>query len=121
MLPPSLFEPRTLQIGEYLAVLGPYENNVNLIRARVSFTFWSRHDRKNVEALERVQKRFGRMIPGSEGPDPQAERPPILLVKVRRGWNTSPAEIAKEFATFCSLDVRKESSRQYLLATNEWK
>ncbi|XP_078394073.1 poly(A)-specific ribonuclease PNLDC1-like [Cetorhinus maximus] len=83
-------------IGEYLASVEPYKNNINLIRARVSFMSLS-------------------------GAEPQAERPPILLVRVRRGWSSSPAEIAKEFATFCSLDVRKESPRHYLLATNEWK
>ncbi|XP_038668975.1 poly(A)-specific ribonuclease PNLDC1-like [Scyliorhinus canicula] len=92
----SVFEPRIPLIGEYLAAVEPHKNNVNLIRARVSFMSLS-------------------------GDDPQAERPPILLVKVRRGWSSSPAEIAREFATFCSLDVRKESPRHYLLATNEWK
>ena len=29
--------------------------------------FWSFHYRKDVEALERVQKRFTRMLPGMEG------------------------------------------------------
>uniref|UniRef100_UPI00398F5D29 poly(A)-specific ribonuclease PNLDC1-like isoform X2 n=1 Tax=Pristiophorus japonicus TaxID=55135 RepID=UPI00398F5D29 len=92
----GVFEPRIPLIGEYLATVEPHKNNINLIRARVSFTSLS-------------------------GADPQAERPPILLVKVRPGWNSSTAEIAKEFATFCSLDVRKKSLGHYLLATNEWK
>ncbi|XP_078093180.1 poly(A)-specific ribonuclease PNLDC1-like [Mustelus asterias] len=92
----NVYESQMPLIAEYLAAVEPHKNNVNLIRARVSFTSLS-------------------------GADPQAERPPILLVKVRRGWSSSPAEIAKEFATFCSLDVRKESPRHYLIATNEWK
>ena len=29
--------------------------------------FWSPHCQKDVEALERVQKRFTRMLPGMEG------------------------------------------------------
>ena len=32
-----------------------------------SVQFWSPHDQKNVEALERVQKIFTRMLPGMEG------------------------------------------------------
>ncbi|XP_067833633.1 poly(A)-specific ribonuclease PNLDC1-like [Heptranchias perlo] len=92
----GIFEPRSPLIGEYLATVQPHSNNINLIRARVSFASLS-------------------------GADPVAQRPPILLVKVRRGWNSSTAEIAKEFATFCSLDVRQEGPGHYLLATNEWK
>ncbi|GCB83436.1 hypothetical protein scyTo_0023587, partial [Scyliorhinus torazame] len=33
----SVFEPRIPLIGEYLTAVEPYKNNVNLIRARVSF------------------------------------------------------------------------------------
>ena len=32
-----------------------------------SVQFWSPHYQKDVEALERVQKRFTRMLPGVEG------------------------------------------------------
>ena len=32
-----------------------------------SVQFWSPHYQKDVEALERVQKRFTRMLPGMEG------------------------------------------------------
>ena len=40
-----------------------------LVRPHLEYSvqFWSPHYQKDVEALERVQKRFTRMLPGMEG------------------------------------------------------
>ena len=60
---PSLAGALSLKIGKSCCSFR------TLVRPHLEYSvqFWSPHYQKDVEALERVQKRFTRMMPGMEG------------------------------------------------------
>ena len=57
-----------------------------LVRLHLEYCvqFWSPHYQKDVEALERVQGRFTRMLPGLEGVGYEERLNKIGLVSVER-------------------------------------
>ncbi|XP_028913883.1 poly(A)-specific ribonuclease PNLDC1 isoform X2 [Ornithorhynchus anatinus] len=80
----------------YLEVLTPYLNQVNLIRGGVS----------------KIN------FPGPDGP---GNRPPVLIVKVRRWPGVDEEQIYHEFKDCCVFDVRRLGRDQFLLMTNKFK
>ncbi|XP_048210637.1 poly(A)-specific ribonuclease PNLDC1 isoform X1 [Perognathus longimembris pacificus] len=86
-------EPAFLQ---YLDVLAPYVNQVNLIRAGVPKINFS-------------------------GPDYPSVRPPILILRIRRWPGVSEQQVYCEFQNLCKFDVRRLTQNQFLLLTNKFK
>uniref|UniRef100_A0A8D2CXV0 Poly(A)-specific ribonuclease PNLDC1 n=1 Tax=Sciurus vulgaris TaxID=55149 RepID=A0A8D2CXV0_SCIVU len=81
---------------QYLDVLAPYVNQVNLIRAGVPKINFS-------------------------GPDYPSIRPPILILTVRRWPGASEQQVYREFQNLCKFDVRRLTRSQFLLLTNKFK
>ena len=61
-----VFIGRGIEFKNWQVMLQLYRTLVRL-HLEYSVQFWSPHYQKDVEALERVQKRFTRMLPGVEG------------------------------------------------------
>ncbi|XP_021103447.1 poly(A)-specific ribonuclease PNLDC1 isoform X5 [Heterocephalus glaber] len=81
---------------QYLDVLAPYVNQVNLIRAGVPKINFS-------------------------GPDFPSIRPPILILTVRKWPGVSEQQVYGEFQNLCKFDVRRLTQSQFLLLTNKFK
>ncbi|XP_007484915.1 poly(A)-specific ribonuclease PNLDC1 isoform X2 [Monodelphis domestica] len=81
---------------QYLGVLAPYVNQVNLIRACISKINFS-------------------------GPDSPSSRPPTLILKVKRWPGVDEEQIYYEFKDLCKFDVRRFTRNQFLLMTNKFK
>ncbi|XP_075815414.1 poly(A)-specific ribonuclease PNLDC1 [Microtus pennsylvanicus] len=81
---------------QYLEVLAPYVNQVNLIRAGVPKINFS-------------------------GPDYPSIRPPVLILTVRRWPGVSEHQVYREFQNLCKFDVRRFTRSQFLLLTNKFK
>ncbi|KAM6184713.1 poly(A)-specific ribonuclease PNLDC1 [Rhynchocyon petersi] len=81
---------------QYLGVLAPYLNQVNLIRAGVPKVNFS-------------------------GPDYPSIRPPILILSVKRWPVLSEQQVYREFQNVCKFDVRRLTRSQFLLRTNKFK
>nr|XP_048276659.1 poly(A)-specific ribonuclease PNLDC1 [Myodes glareolus] len=81
---------------QYLDVLAPYVNQVNLIRAGVPKINFS-------------------------GPDYPSIRPPVLILTVRRWPGVSEYQVYREFQNLCKFDVRRFTRSQFLLLTNKFK
>ncbi|KAM5228560.1 poly(A)-specific ribonuclease PNLDC1 [Ctenodactylus gundi] len=81
---------------QYLDVLAPYVNQVNLIRAGVPKINFC-------------------------GPDYPSIRPPILIVTVRKWPRISEQQVYCEFQNLCKFDVRRFTRSQFLLLTNKFK
>uniref|UniRef100_H0VXW2 Poly(A)-specific ribonuclease PNLDC1 n=1 Tax=Cavia porcellus TaxID=10141 RepID=H0VXW2_CAVPO len=81
---------------QYLDVLAPYVNQVNLIRAAVPKINFA-------------------------GPDFPSIRPPILILTVRRWPGVSEQQVYGEFQNLCKFDVRRLTRSQFLLLTNKFK
>ncbi|XP_057609838.1 poly(A)-specific ribonuclease PNLDC1 [Chionomys nivalis] len=81
---------------QYLDVLAPYVNQVNLIRAGVPKINFS-------------------------GPDYPSIRPPVLILTVRRWPGVSEHQVYREFQNLCKFDVRRFTRSQFLLLTNKFK
>ncbi|XP_032109037.1 poly(A)-specific ribonuclease PNLDC1 isoform X1 [Sapajus apella] len=81
---------------QYLDVLAPYVNQVNLIRAGVPKINFS-------------------------GPDYPSIRPPILILSVKRWPGVSEQQVYQKFQNLCKFDVRRLTRSQFLLLTNKFK
>ncbi|XP_018884594.1 poly(A)-specific ribonuclease PNLDC1 isoform X3 [Gorilla gorilla gorilla] len=81
---------------QYLDVLAPYVNQVNLIRAGVPKINFS-------------------------GPDYPSIRPPILILSVKRWPGVSEQQVYHKFQNLCKFDVRRLTRSQFLLLTNKFK
>ncbi|XP_021562851.1 poly(A)-specific ribonuclease PNLDC1 [Carlito syrichta] len=81
---------------QYLDVLAPYVNQVNLIRAGVPKINFS-------------------------GPDYPSVRPPILILSVRQWPGVSEQQVYHKFQNLCKFDVRRLTRSQFLLLTNKFK
>nr|XP_054348263.1 poly(A)-specific ribonuclease PNLDC1 isoform X5 [Pongo pygmaeus] len=81
---------------QYLDVLAPYVNQVNLIRAGVPKINFS-------------------------GPDYPGIRPPILILSVKRWPGVSEQQVYHKFQNLCKFDVRRLTRSQFLLLTNKFK
>ncbi|XP_063668030.1 poly(A)-specific ribonuclease PNLDC1 isoform X4 [Pan troglodytes] len=81
---------------QYLDVLAPYVNQVNLIRAGVPKINFS-------------------------GPDYPSIRPPILILSVKRWPVVSEQQVYHTFQNLCKFDVRRLTRSQFLLLTNKFK
>ncbi|XP_049760909.1 poly(A)-specific ribonuclease PNLDC1 isoform X2 [Elephas maximus indicus] len=81
---------------QYLDVLAPYVNQVNLIRAGVPKINFS-------------------------GPDFPSIRPPILILSVKRWPGVSEQQVYREFQNLCKFDIRRLTRSQFLLLTNKFK
>ncbi|XP_033090183.1 poly(A)-specific ribonuclease PNLDC1 isoform X2 [Trachypithecus francoisi] len=81
---------------QYLDVLAPYVNQVNLIRARVPKINFS-------------------------GPDYPSIRPPILILSIKRWPGVSEQQVYHKFQNLCKFDVRRLTRSQFLLLTNKFK
>nr|XP_012306679.1 poly(A)-specific ribonuclease PNLDC1 isoform X2 [Aotus nancymaae] len=81
---------------QYLNVLAPYVNQVNLIRAGVPKINFS-------------------------GPDYPSIRPPILILSVKRWPGVSEQQVYHKFQNLCKFDVRRLTRSQFLLLTNKFK
>ncbi|XP_027702403.1 poly(A)-specific ribonuclease PNLDC1-like isoform X4 [Vombatus ursinus] len=81
---------------QYLDVLAPYVNQVNLIRACISKINFS-------------------------GPDSPSNRPPTLILKVKRWPGVDEEQVYYEFKDLCKFDVRRFTCNQFLLMTNKFK
>ncbi|XP_076782776.1 poly(A)-specific ribonuclease PNLDC1 isoform X2 [Arvicanthis niloticus] len=81
---------------QYLDVLAPYVNQVNLIRAGVPKINFS-------------------------GPDYPSIRPPVLILTVKRWPGVSEHQVYREFQNLCKFDVRRFTRSQFLLLTNKFK
>ncbi|XP_011244512.1 poly(A)-specific ribonuclease PNLDC1 isoform X3 [Mus musculus] len=81
---------------QYLDVLAPYVNQVNLIRAGVPKINFS-------------------------GPDYPSIRPPVLILTVKRWPGVSEQQVYREFQNLCKFDVRRFTRSQFLLLTNKFK
>ncbi|KFO30369.1 Poly(A)-specific ribonuclease PARN-like domain-containing protein 1 [Fukomys damarensis] len=81
---------------QYLDVLAPYVNQVNLIRAGVPKINFS-------------------------GPDYSSIRPPILILTVRRWPGVSEQQVYGEFQNLCKFDIRRLTQSQFLLLSNKFK
>nr|XP_020842388.1 poly(A)-specific ribonuclease PNLDC1 isoform X1 [Phascolarctos cinereus] len=88
---------------QYLDVLAPYVNQVNLIRACIS--------KINVSHI----------FQNFSGPDSPSRRPPTLILKVRRWPGVDEEQIYYEFKDLCKFDVRRFTRNQFLLMTNKFK
>ncbi|XP_076976884.1 poly(A)-specific ribonuclease PNLDC1 isoform X4 [Tamandua tetradactyla] len=88
--------PAEPSFSQYLDVLSPYINQVNLIRAGVPKINFS-------------------------GPDYPSVRPPILIVRVERWPGVSEQQVYREFQNLCKFDVRRLTQNQFLLLTNKFK
>ncbi|KAK2165978.1 hypothetical protein LSH36_44g17030 [Paralvinella palmiformis] len=87
---PSEIEP--LPFSEYLKVLQPYANCLNLIRAAVNYV-----------KLDDV--------------DPKSERPHMLFVRIRNSRKIlSLKELAQQFSQYGSVDIKMMHKRQALVA-----
>ncbi|XP_008583653.1 PREDICTED: poly(A)-specific ribonuclease PARN-like domain-containing protein 1 [Galeopterus variegatus] len=82
--------------SQYLHVLAPYVNQVNLIRAGVPKINFP-------------------------GPDYPSIRPPILILSVRKWLGVSEQQVYHEFHNLCKFDVRRLTRSQFLLLTNKFK
>ncbi|XP_050645174.1 poly(A)-specific ribonuclease PNLDC1 isoform X1 [Macaca thibetana thibetana] len=81
---------------QYLDVLAPYVNQVNLIRAGVPKINFS-------------------------GPDYPSIRPPILILSIKRWPGVSEQQVYHKFQNLCKFDVRRLTRSQFLLLTNKFK
>ncbi|XP_012615115.1 poly(A)-specific ribonuclease PNLDC1 isoform X1 [Microcebus murinus] len=81
---------------QYLDVLAPYVNQVNLIRAGVPKINFS-------------------------GPDYPSIRPPILILSVSKWPGVNEQQVYREFQNLCKFDVRRLTRSQFLLLTNKFK
>ncbi|KAL4676132.1 hypothetical protein H8959_010277 [Pygathrix nigripes] len=81
---------------QYLDVLAPYVNQVNLIRAGVPKINFS-------------------------GPDYPSIRPPILILSIKRWPGVSEQQVYHMFQNLCKFDVRRLTRSQFLLLTNKFK
>ncbi|CAO2628710.1 Poly(A)-specific ribonuclease PNLDC1 [Lemmus lemmus] len=81
---------------QYLDVLAPYVNQVNLIRAGVPKINFS-------------------------GPDYPSIRPPVLILTVRKWPGVSEHQVYREFQNLCKFDIRRFTGNQFLLLTNKFK
>ncbi|XP_023370430.1 poly(A)-specific ribonuclease PNLDC1 [Otolemur garnettii] len=81
---------------QYLDVLAPYVNQVNLIRAGVPKINFS-------------------------GPDYPSIRPPILILSVSKWPGVTEQQVYREFQNLCKFDVRRLTRSQFLLLTNKFK
>ncbi|XP_002715010.1 poly(A)-specific ribonuclease PNLDC1 isoform X1 [Oryctolagus cuniculus] len=81
---------------QYLDMLAPYVNQVNLIRAGVPKVNFS-------------------------GPDYPSFRPPVLILSVARWPGVSEQQVYREFQNLCKFDVRRLTRSQFLLLTNKFK
>nr|XP_045015025.1 poly(A)-specific ribonuclease PNLDC1 isoform X2 [Jaculus jaculus] len=81
---------------QYLDMLTPYVNQVNLIRAGVPKINFS-------------------------GPDYPSIRPPILILTVKKWPGISEQQVYREFQNLCKFDVRRFTGNQFLLLTNKFK
>ncbi|XP_040584230.1 poly(A)-specific ribonuclease PNLDC1 [Mesocricetus auratus] len=84
-----------LTFSQYLDVLEPYVNQVNLIRAGVPKINLS-------------------------GPDYPSIRPPVLILTVKSPEVTEH-QVYREFQNLCKFDVRRFTANQFLLLTNKFK
>ncbi|XP_027256765.1 poly(A)-specific ribonuclease PNLDC1 [Cricetulus griseus] len=85
-----------LTFSQYLDVLEPYVNQVNLIRAGVPKINLS-------------------------GPDYPSIRPPVLILTVKRWPGVTEHQVYREFQNLCKFDVRRFTQNQFLLLTNKFK
>ncbi|KAK2114630.1 hypothetical protein P7K49_008896 [Saguinus oedipus] len=81
---------------QYLDVLAPYVNQVNLIRAGVPKINFS-------------------------GPDYPSIRPPILILSIKSWPGVSEKQVYHKFQNLCKFDVRRLTRSQFLLLTNKFK
>ncbi|NXY42263.1 PNDC1 ribonuclease, partial [Ceuthmochares aereus] len=82
--------------SQYLTVLAECLNKVNFVRGGVSSINFS-------------------------GEDAPCQHPPLLVVRVQ-GWpGVNERQIYQEFKALCSFDVRRLSTNQFILLSNEFK
>ncbi|EGW05736.1 Poly(A)-specific ribonuclease PARN-like domain-containing protein 1 [Cricetulus griseus] len=81
-----------LTFSQYLDVLEPYVNQVNLIRAGVPKIV-------NYPSI----------------------RPPVLILTVKRWPGVTEHQVYREFQNLCKFDVRRFTQNQFLLLTNKFK
>ena len=79
------FIGRDIEFKNWQVMLQLYRTLVRL-HLEYSVQFWSPHYQKDVEALERVRKRFTRMLPGMEGInyEERLEKLDLFLLERRR-------------------------------------
>jgi len=72
-----------IEFKNWQLMLEPYRI---LLRPHFEYSvqFWSPHYQKDVEALERVQKRFTRMLPGMEGISYEEKLEKVCLFSLER-------------------------------------